>query len=150
MKKLKENNIHTAVDTCGFVNKETLDKVIEYTDLFLYDIKAIDSDVHAECTGVKNDIILENLKYLDSLNKKIEIRYPYVPGYNSNQAEKIALFLKDFKNICEVKVLPYHNYAATKYKSLDMKDTLPPSVPEDEKINAVRNYFRECGLNVRD
>ena len=150
LKELKKNNIHTAVDTCGYVKRETLDKVIEYTDLFLYDIKAFDEDVHINCTGMPNGMILENLKYLDSLGKKIEIRYPYVPGYNSNQAEKIAGFLKDFKNICEVKVLPYHNYAATKYKSLDMKDTLPPVVPEDDEIKAVRNYFRECGLNVRD
>ncbi len=150
LKELKKNNIHTAVDTCGYVKKETLDKVVEYTDLFLYDIKAVDEDVHISCTKMPNGIILENLKYLDSLNKKIEIRYPYVPGYNSDQAEKIAELLKGFKNICEVKVLPYHNFAATKYKSLDMEDTLPPQKPEDEEINAVRNYFRECGLNVRD
>jgi organic radical activating enzyme len=63
--KLKEHGIHIAVDTCGFVSREALDKVIPYTDLFLYDIKAISEDVHIKCTGQSNKIILENLKYID-------------------------------------------------------------------------------------
>lgn len=150
LKELKKNNIHTAVDTCGYVKKETLYKIIEYTDLFLYDIKAIDENIHISCTGQSNKIILENLKYLDSLNKNIEIRYPYIPGYNSNQADKIANLLKDLKNICEVKVLPYHNYAETKYKSLDIQNTLPTKMPEDQEIKSIRNLFKKYGLKVRD
>ena len=51
LKKLKDNGINTAVDTCGFVSKDTLDKVIPYTDIFLYDFKAYDEDVHIKCTG---------------------------------------------------------------------------------------------------
>ena len=57
LKKLKELGINTAVDTCGYVPKESLDKVIPYTDKFLYDIKAVDNDVHIKCTGESNEKI---------------------------------------------------------------------------------------------
>ena len=90
LKKLKENNIHTAVDTCGFVSKEAFDKVMPYTDIFLYDLKAFDEEVHIKCTGQSNEVILENLKYLDGCGKKIEIRIPYVPGFNNDQIEKMT------------------------------------------------------------
>ena len=134
LKALKEKGINTAVDTCGFVPKESIDKVLLYTDTFLYDIKAIDEDVHIKCTGKSNKIILDNLKYIDSLGKKIEIRIPFVPEYNSNQIKKIAEFLRTLKNIKAVKVLPYHNYAGSKYAALNMENTLPQILPTEEEI----------------
>lgn len=134
LKKLKENEIHTAVDTCGFVSKERLDKVIPYTDVFLYDIKAYDEDIHIKCTGVSNKQILDNIKYLDSLGKAIEIRIPYVPDYNDSQIEKTALFLAPLQNIKKIRVLPYHNYAGSKYDALNIPNTLPGKLPTDEEI----------------
>ena len=134
LKKLKENGVNTAIDTCGFVSKEAINKVLPYTDTFLYDIKAIDEDVHIKCTGQSNKLILENLQYIDSLGKEIEIRIPYVPGYNSDQIEKIAAFLKTLKTIKAVKVLPYHNYAGSKYAALGTENTLPPILPTEEEI----------------
>ena len=138
---LKENGIQTAVDTCGYVSKETLDKVIPYTDVFLYDIKAIDSAVHKTCTGVENGRILENLRYLDSLGKKSEIRIPYVPGWNSGEIEKIADFVKSLSNVTGVRVLPYHNYARSKYEALSMENTLPDSVPTSEEMDRAKALF---------
>ena len=134
LKALKNEGIHTAVDTCGFVSRDAIDQVLPYTDIFLYDIKAIDEEVHIKCTGQPNEIILENLKYIDSCNKSIEIRIPYVPEYNSDQIEKIAEFLKPLKNIKKVNVLPYHNYAGSKYAALHMENTLPRILPTDEEI----------------
>ncbi len=141
LKQLKEHNINTAVDTCGFVSKEAIDKVMPYTDIFLYDLKAVDSQVHKRCTGQTNDIILNNLKYIDSNGKKTEIRIPYVPGYNDNQIQKISDFLKELKNITAVKVLPYHNYAGSKYASLNMVNTLPEILPTKEEMVVAESYF---------
>ena len=132
LKKLKENGINTAVDTCGFVPQQAIDKVIPYTDVFLYDMKAYDEDIHIKCTGYSNKLILENIKYIDSCNKAIEVRIPYVPDYNSDQIEKIAVFLKDLENLTKVRVLPYHNYAGSKYASLEMENTLPTQLPADD------------------
>ena len=150
LKRFKEEDLHTAVDTCGFVSKTALDKVIPYADLFLYDLKAIDSDVHKKCTGQDNAIILDNLKYIDSLGKSIEIRYPYVPGFNDGEVRKIGELLKGLSNITRVKVLPYHNYASTKYKSLDMVDTLPTVIPADAEIEEAKSVLRDMGLYVAD
>lgn len=139
--KCKEKGLNTAVDTCGLVPKESLDKVISYTDVFLYDIKAIDENVHIKCTGVSNKLILENIKYLDDAGCNIEVRIPYVPGYNDDQIEKIAEFLKNIKNLVRVRVLPYHNYAGSKYGSLGMVNTLPESIPSDEEIKKAESNF---------
>jgi len=148
LKILKTEGIHTAVDTCGFVSKEALDKVMPYTDIFLYDLKAFDEDVHIKCTGQSNNVILENIKYLDDCGKKIEIRIPYVPGFNSDQIEKIAEFLKKLKNITTVKVLPYHNYAGSKYSSLNIKNTLPETLPTNDEIILAEAYIKKQGLTV--
>ena len=134
LKELKKMGINTAVDTCGFVSKEVLDRVIPYTDIFLYDIKAIDKDVHIKCTGQSNKMILDNLKYLDDCGKKIEIRIPFVPQYNSDQIEKIKDFLKDFRNIVGIKILPYHNYSSSKYTALGIENSLPTLLPEEKEI----------------
>lgn len=141
LKALKKEGINTAVDTCGFVSKESIDKVLSYTDTFLYDIKAIDEDVHIKCTGKSNKIILDNLKYIDSLGKKIEIRIPYVPNYNDNQIFKISEFLKELKNVIKVKVLPYHNYAGSKYDALGIKNTLPQILPTEEEIKKAEDLL---------
>ena len=139
---LKELGIHTAVDTCGFVSREALCKVVPYTDVFLYDIKAYDKDVHLRCTGVSNETILENLLYLDSLGKSVEIRIPFVPSYNDGQVEEIAKFLKPLKNILKVRILPYHNYAGSKYAALGMNNTLPAKLPSDKEIRQAADRIR--------
>ena len=141
LKKCKEAGLNTAVDTCGFVARESLDKVIPYTDMFLYDMKAIDEDVHKKCTGQSNRIILENLTYLDRKNCKTEIRIPYIPGWNADQIPKMAEFLRGLKNVTKVRVLPYHNFAASKYDALEMENTLPTQLPTEEEIKAAEAQF---------
>ena len=141
LKALKEKGVNTAVDTCGFVPRESVDKVLPYTDMFLFDIKAINEDVHTKCTGHPNKQILDNIKYIDSCGKVIEVRIPYVPEFNDNQIDKIAEFLKPLKNVKSVKVLPYHNYAGSKYSALGMDNTLPPILPTDETITLAQQKF---------
>ena len=138
---LKQEGIHTAIDTCGFVPQSALDKVSPYTDIFLYDVKAIDEDVHIRCTGQSNKQILDNLQHLDACGKAIEIRIPYVPGFNDTQICKIADFLKPLKHIKAVKVLPYHNYAGSKYTALGIQNTLPAILPTNEQLQAAEKLF---------
>lgn len=149
LKNAKENGLNTAVDTCGFVPRAAIEKVMPFTDMFLYDIKAIDENVHIKCTGQSNRLILENLKYIDAAGKKTEIRYPYVPVYNSGEAESIADFVGGFKNVTGVRVLPYHNYAGSKYLSLGMKNTLPGKLPDGEEIKSIEKLFKSCSLSKK-
>ena len=134
LKALKENGISTAVDTCGLVPRESLDKVIPYTDVFLYDLKAVDGEVHKKCTGADSRLILDNLIYLDEKGCKIEIRIPYVPDFNDGEREKMLTLLAGLKNLVRVRVLPYHKYAGGKYAALSMENTLPEKTPTDEEI----------------
>lgn len=141
LKAFKKEGVNTAIDTCGFVSKTVIDKVMPYTDTFLYDIKAIDEDVHIKCTGQSNRQILENIKYIDSCGKAVEVRIPYVPDFNDDQIDKISEFLKPLKNIKSVKVLPYHNYAESKYQGLGMENTLPERLPTNAEIQIAQNKF---------
>lgn len=143
LKRLKSENINTAVDTCGFVSKEKLDTVIPYTDVFLYDIKAFDEHVHIKCTGKSNKIIWENLRYLDASGKSIEIRIPYVPEYNSFETERIFEKLQEFKNIIKVRILPYHSFSGFKYESLGIENTLPSKLPEKNVLELYQKKFDE-------
>lgn len=124
--KLKERGINTAVDTCGNVPWDAFETVLPVADMFLYDIKHIESDAHKQLTGAGNERILDNLKRLSVCNKRIEIRMPFVPGCNSDDAtlHGIGLFLSEL-NIEKMRVLPYHDLARGKYAALNMTDTMP-------------------------
>lgn len=141
LKELKREDIHTAVDTCGFIPRESINKVMPYTDVFLYDVKAFDEDVHVTCTGQSGKLILENLQYIDSCGKQIEIRIPYVPQYNHEQMQKIASYIGTLRHVTKVRILPYHNYAGSKYTSLGLQNSLPKRLPTEAEIKAVEALF---------
>ena len=148
-KLLKEHGINLAVDTSAFVAREAIDKIIPFTDMFLFDIKAIDEDVHFACTGVYNKQILENIKYVDSLGIPMEIRYPYVPGMNDGEVEKIGAFIAKMKSVKAVRILPYHSYAEHKYTCLGMAYPIPDvPTPTQEEIAAATEKMKALGVNV--
>ena len=146
--KLKENGISVYIDTCGFVKQEIIESIIPFTDKFLYDIKAIDSNVHKKCTGRDNELILKNLKFLSERNCKIEIRYPLVKGYNDCECDRIGEFLSNMKGIEKVKVLQYHHFAASRYQALSMKNTLPDTETTYEDVENAVKILKNYGLNA--
>ena len=148
LRRLQSEGIRTAVDTCGDVPKEAIDRVIPYTDIFLYDLKAVDEEVHKRCTGRSNRRILENLRYIDACGRDIEIRIPYVPGYNDGEINAMAALLSKLTHLKKVRLLAYHNYAGSKYASLDMTNTLPARLPTEEELDAALAILTDCGLNT--
>ena len=148
-KTLKENGVNVALDTCGYVEKRVIERVLPYVDTFLYDIKAIDPIVHKKCTGASNELILDNLKFIDSVGKKIEIRIPFVPGFNDGEILKIANFIKCLKSVEKVRVLAYHRYAEMKYISLGILDNSPTQIPTKEQLELARKTIKDItGLEV--
>ena len=147
-RKLYEKGISVYVDTCGFVSKDILKKIIPYAQKFLYDIKAFDPVVHKRCTGQDNILILDNLKFLSRENCIIEIRYPLVYGFNHQEAHGIGKFLKDLKGISKVKVLQYHNFAGSRYKALGMENTLPQTETTYEEVEKAVAILKSYGLNA--
>lgn len=149
-KALTEQGVRVNIDTCGFVSRSTLEGIIPYTDTFLYDIKAIDSQVHQYCTGQDNKVILENLEYLCSCGCRVEIRYPLIMGWNDGECEKIGAFLQDKSGIVRVKVLQYHDYAASRYDALGLENSMPRTVTTKEDVASAVACLKRYGLNATD
>ena len=146
---LKKEGISTAVDTCGHISREAIDRVIDYTDVFLYDIKGMNVDAHINNTGVSNEKLLENLKYIDSRGKKIEIRIPFVPDHNDADIEAIGSFLSKLKNVSGVRVLPYHNFSGSKYEALGKTSKMGDiRIPTKDECKAAEDALIEFGLPV--
>lgn len=145
---LHSQGISVDIDTCGFVRREVLERIAPYTDTFLYDIKAIDPAVHKKCTGQENGLILDNLRYLCKMGCRVEIRYPYVPGWNDGECDAIGAFLKDLPGITKIKVLGYHGYAGGKYAALELTCTLPDVTVVAEDVEKPVQILRSYGLNA--
>ena len=140
LKKCKAAGIHTAVDTAGNVQWESFEKILPFTDLFLYDIKAFGAELHRKGTGVSNELILENLKNLSG-RADIIVRIPVIGGYNDNDEEirQIADFLKQIK-IIKAELLPYHAMGEHKYTALG-RNTESFNVPNKNFMNRSQQLF---------
>lgn len=130
-----QEGYHRAVDTCGFVASETLLQAAKHTDLFLYDLKHMDPDKHRLYTGADNTVILENLVLLAGSGAKINIRFPFMPGLNSDEANvrALAAFVAGLDGITQVNILPYHTVAKGKHERWSMDYRLPQLLPPDEQ-----------------
>lgn len=150
----RENNIHTAIETCGFAEWETLKHVLDYTDLVLYDVKHMQDQAHNRCTGTGNRLILENLKRISTEMKlPVVARTPIVPGYNDTEEnmELMGAFLKEEAPTCmEVNLLPYHALGEGKVQQLERKNTNFKSYPPSEtRMEELRNIIRAYGFKVK-
>lgn len=151
LRLLKENGVHTALDTSGFAPWSAYERVLPWVDLILYDVKAADEEVHIACTGQSNRLILDNLHKIDEMGKMLDVRIPFVPGMNDDQICKIGEILKELKSLRSVKVLPYHHYSSSRYASLDMEYPIPMTrTPSDEEVTQAVLLLREMGLAATD
>jgi pyruvate formate lyase activating enzyme len=152
LRACKEEEIHTAVDTCGFATWETLDSIREHVDLFLYDLKLMDEARHREFTGVSNELILKNLQRLSAQGHDIFLRVPIIPGINddADNIRQIGTFAASLPRLNRVDVLPYHRAAAEKYHRLNKVYGLPETrPPSDERMAEITQILRGFGLKVK-
>ena len=123
LKMLKEKGVHTAVDTAGNIPFESLERVLPYTDIFLYDIKCIDENLHKKGTGVSNRLILENLGKLIERGADIIIRVPVIPDFNdSTELDRIKEYV--CSRGLKAEYLPYHEMGLGKKEALDKASCL--------------------------
>lgn len=150
----KQEGINTCIETCGYAKKETILKLAEFVDLFLFDIKHFDSDRHSELTGVRNEIILENLETLLKNRKNVRIRMPMLKGVNDSQEEientmEFLLPYKDMKNFKGIDLLPYHKMGVNKYGQLDMEYGITDEVKlEQEDLDRIEGWISKYDLPV--
>lgn len=150
----KQEGLHTAIETCGYTKKETILRFAEYVDLFLFDLKHIDPDRHFELTGVRNEMILENLEELIMKRNHVKVRMPMLKGINDSEAEirGVIEFLKpfrNFKNFEGIDLLPYHKLGVNKYVQLGMDYPIEgdPSL-DDADLDRIEGWIREYDFPV--
>ena len=159
LKKLKNHDIHTAVDTSGIIyDKDNLelkakfDELIKYVDLFLLDIKHIDNEEHIKLTGKPNKNVLDFAKYLSDNNKHMWIRHVLVPSItlNDEYLNKTKEFIDTLNNVDKIEVLPYHTMGIVKYENLNipyrLKGVNPPTKEETKHakmiLGAIKNAVK--------
>ncbi|SMD08096.1 pyruvate formate lyase activating enzyme [Desulfocicer vacuolatum DSM 3385] len=147
----KKSGIHRAVDTCVHAKAELVKDVAALTDLFLVDIKHMDSDVHEKFTGVSNGLILENIRLLARMDKEIRFRIPLIEGVNSDpeNIEKTGRFIAGVAPESRVDLLVYHEMASSKYDKLGMP--LSPFTfrkPKGKDIKRCVEQLERLGLRV--
>ena len=148
----KKNGLHTTIDTSGFAKKEQFEKILDVTDLFLYDLKNMDPVLHKKYTGVDNGLILSNADYLLENRAGVIFRVPVIPGINTSDEEvsRMVSFIEERQEFMkEVHLLPYHRIAENKYFRLRMKQNLPEvKEPDPELMGQLKEKFEKTGLDV--
>lgn len=151
LQSCRERGIHTVVDTCGYAPAASFQRVAEHVDLFLFDLKVIDGDQHREVTGVPNELILNNLRWLAEQNRPVIVRVPVIPGYTDSDANLSAIskFVRSL-GLQRIDLLPYHHIAADKYRRLRLKYRMDGvAVPAPERMSAIAESLSHEGFGVR-
>jgi pyruvate formate lyase activating enzyme len=156
LKESKKNNLHTAMETCGFVKWENYEEVLEYLDFLFLDIKQFDNEKHIKITGQDNTLILDNSRKLANLARqkgiKMVVRIPVIPGLtDSNEnINSIAKFVSsELDGVNVVELMPYHRLGRGKYTDIGMTyelgDLEPPS---EDHINNLKKIILSYGLSI--
>lgn len=151
LKECKLFGIHTIIDTAGFVTKRSFDQIYDYADIILYDLKIIDDDLHRKFTGVSNEIILNNLKYLTDKGGKVIIRIPLIPAITDTykNLSELSAYIGKLKNVRRIDLLPYNEIAESKYKRFNIAYRPGKLITQNEnKLNEIIKYFNNTGLEI--
>ena len=150
--KSKRLGLNTVLDTCGYAASEDLDRIIDYIDLFLYDLKLIDEDEHIRYTGVSNGTILENLRTLLERDKKVQIRIPLIPGITDTESRlnSMGQFLLSLDGIEDISLLSYNQFCEDKSKRFANNKKLPAmNVQKMDDLKQMASIFESNGFRVR-
>ena len=149
-KQCNAEGIHVALDTTGFAPWAHYEEILPYVDLFLYDLKHMDSKRSQALVGVPNELILENARKLASHGARIQFRYPIIPKLNDSEenVRATAAFCRELIDAVDVvQLLPYHKMGEMKYVRLGRKYRItnvePPSA---EFMQEKLEYFKSLGL----
>ena len=149
LRACKDHGLHTAVESTANAPYENIEKILPYLDLYLMDIKHMDSAKHKEFTSAGNERILENAKKLSKSGVELVIRTPVVPGFNDTAEEirAISKFASTLGGVKQHHLLPYHRLGQDKYAGLDrnyaLKGVEPPT---KERMEYLLSVAEESGL----
>lgn len=147
---LKEQNIHTAMETSGCCSEEIFSRIIEKLDCILFDIKHIDDEMHKKYTGGSNEQILGNLRRAGKMGRRIIIRFPLIPGVNDTVSNiKKTAALAGEVGAKELHLLPFHQAGREKWSALGRKYSFDECrIMEEEEIEMIRSLIEKEGIAV--
>ena len=148
----KKQGIHCCVETAGYADWEAFERLRSVVDLWLFDFKETDSDLHVKFTGQGNQSILERLTQLHDAGEKVLLRCPMIPGYNARKQhlDGIVALAGRLPKLEGVELLPYYDLWRAKLKRFGLVTDLPDSVkpPLRETVKSWNDYLRERGVKV--
>lgn len=141
-------DIHVVIDTSGYASEQDFKKVVEKSDLVLFDLKLIDEDLHLKYTNVSNEEILHNLTVMSTMSTPYIIRIPLIPGVTdtNDNLSAIAARIKHLPGLQRVDLLSYNKTAGAKYESAGLK--FNPRFDEQGEVNVNTKIFEQAGLDV--
>ncbi|MGB8213763.1 MAG: glycyl-radical enzyme activating protein [Anaerolineales bacterium] len=137
LKAAKAEGLHTCLDTCGWTSQRAYEQVLPFVDLFLFDYKATNAEIHKKLTGVSNELILSNLAFLAQHGAIIRLRCPLVPGINDSieHIKGIASLHRRYPGLDGIDLMAYHNVGNAKYERYGLENPIPnlKTTPESTK-----------------
>lgn len=154
LKGCLERGIHTAIETCGHVKWENLEKIMPFLDLVYIDIKHISSERHRELTGKGNELIMTNIEKMEKYfaNTPLIVRIPVITGVNDaiEDIKSIAIFIHKSKVVKRIELLPYHRYGHNMYNILSKEYALEKvKVPSKKQLNKMKAIFQSFQVQVQ-
>lgn len=154
LKYCRKRGLHTAVETCGYCRWADLEKMLQYTDWFFYDLKLINNQEHKKYTGVSNSLILANAGNLSDTGESrqihLTVRIPIVPGYTDSTDNILGItdFVKGhMKAAMEIEILNYHSYGYGKYEASGRKYGLAATKSAtEEKMLKIKDLIESRGI----
>lgn len=153
LRECKKRDIHTVLDTSGYASPDVFSTVLDYVDVFLFDLKLADDEEHRKYTGVSNSLIKDNLRMLVDTGRghDVILRFPVIPGITDTEknVDGLVKFVSSLKGINEIDLLPFHDISE-KYNRLGIEYKMPVrQAPSQEKLKYIKERFEEIGLYVK-
>jgi pyruvate formate lyase activating enzyme len=152
LNKCQNKQIHTAVDTSCYADSKIMKMVSKKANLFLCDIKHMDTEVHEQFTGVGNKLILDNIRFLSTTGKDIIIRIPIIPDFNDEKAniEATGKFVASLSGIIRVDILPFNAGGKEKSARLAFENKyLQVEAPSQEQMKSIAKDLGKYGFEVK-
>lgn len=152
LKKLKEENINTAVETALNVKTEILREILPYIDFVYADLKIFDEEKHKKYTGVSNELIKKNIKFLLESTKKenVVIRTPMIPEFTAYEKniKEISRYISEIYSDVKYEILNYNPLAESKYEMTGKKYCFEknPSLYTEKEMKKFRNIAEKNGI----
>lgn len=146
LKYFKESYVSTAIETTGYASWEALCSVAQWCDVIFFDMKFYNPMLHQQYTGVRNELIKENLKMLSKSfpDKALIVRTPLIPGINDKEISDIVDFLKQLPHLTDYELLPYHNFGEIKYQQIHKEyELLDIEKPDKDQVEYWNNALRK-------